>query len=197
MTGLEKIIQQILSDAEEKANISVEHATKKAQEIKEGAEKVAEETKTKYSNQSVTEMSAYEDRMMSAADLKRRTALLKTKQEIIEDILQKAHQQICQIGDTEYIEIIKKMLNKYASAKDGEVYFSEKDLKRFPASFDNEIQSIAKEKGGALSLAKEPKNIDGGFILVYGGMEENCSFSAIFEAEKSSLQDKVQQILFK
>ena len=31
----------------------------------------------------------------------------------------------------------------------------------------------AKEKGGALKLAKESRQIENGFILVYGGVEEN------------------------
>ena len=38
--------------------------------------------------------------------------------------------------------------------------------------------------------------MDGGFILCYGGIEENCSFDAIFDSAREHLQDAVQRILF-
>ena len=44
-------------------------------------------------------------------------------------------------------------------------------------------------------MAKQPRPIDGGFILVYGGVEENCSIEALFYAEQERLQDKVQAFL--
>ena len=38
--------------------------------------------------------------------------------------------------------------------------------------------------------------INGGFVLTYGGIEENCSIDALFDAAHEVLQDKVQEILF-
>ena len=51
-------------------------------------------------------------------------------------------------------------------------------------------------KGRQPELAKEPKELDGGFILVYGGVEENCSFKALISAKKDELADKVHQLIF-
>ncbi len=83
------------------------------------------------------------------------------------------------------------MLDKYVLAKTGEIYFSEKDLDRMPQGFEAVIEKAAVSKGGSLTLVKEPKNIDGGFILVYGGIEENCSFRALLAARRDELSDKV------
>ena len=88
------------------------------------------------------------------------------------------------------------MLNKFALAENGEVIFSVKDLERMPDGFAEEIQKIAAAKGGTLALSKESRQIEGGFVLVYGGIEENCTFRALFDSQKDELQDKVQKILF-
>ena len=96
----------------------------------------------------------------------------------------------------EYFVLIRKMLKQFVLAKQGELYFSERDLDRMPDGFETEVEEIAASKGGSLLLMKEPKNIDGGFILVYGGIEENCSFKALFLAQKDRILDKVHELLF-
>ena len=35
-----------------------------------------------------------------------------------------------------------------------------------------------------------------GFILTYDGIEENCSFNALFETNIEILQDQIQRLLF-
>ena len=57
-------------------------------------------------------------------------------------------------------------------------------------------QAAAEAKGGKLVLKKEPKAIPDGFVLVYGGVEENCTLKALFDVKKDQLQDKVNEILF-
>ena len=39
-------------------------------------------------------------------------------------------------------------------------------------------------------------DIDGGFILKYGGIEQNLSVDAIFEEKKDQMQDLAGKILF-
>ena len=54
----------------------------------------------------------------------------------------------------------------------------------------------AQKKGGHLVVSKEPKDMDGGFVLVYGGIEENCTIRAMFHTKQDELSDVVQKILF-
>ncbi len=56
--------------------------------------------------------------------------------------------------------------------------------------FPAKIEKTAQEKGGSLVLKKEPREIDGGFVLVYGGVEENCSAGALFASQRDELADK-------
>ena len=65
-----------------------------------------------------------------------------------------------------------------------------------PDDLPAKIEKTAQEKGGSLVLKKEPREIDGGFVLVYGGVEENCSAGALFASQRDELADKVHAMLF-
>ena len=43
---------------------------------------------------------------------------------------------------------------------------------------------LTKKNGGSLKISKEGRNIENGFILAYGGIEENCTLRAMFDAKK-------------
>ena len=58
------------------------------------------------------------------------------------------------------------------TCEEGKIRFNEKDLSRMPQWFKDEINQAAKEKGGEIKINEMPENIDGGFILTYGDIEE-------------------------
>ena len=193
MTGLDKIISQILEDAGKEAQEISEKAKSEAEavlaEAEEGCKKIAAE-------KLAGEATSYMERIKSSAELKKRQAVLLAKQQVITDMLEQAYEALLKKEGEEYFALIGKMLDKYVLPKTGEIYFSEKDLDRMPQGFEAVIEKAAVSKGGSLTLVKEPKNIDGGFILVYGGIEENCSFRALLAARRDELSDKVHAMLF-
>ncbi len=197
MTGLDKIINQILDEANNSANEKLEEAKAKAKEITDAAEAEAKALEEEISKKSEVEIANYRDRVESSADLKRRTAVLEAKQEVIAQTMEKAYKKFCSKSDEEYFSTLKEMLKKFALPQEGEVYFSDKDLKKMPSGFEEEIGKIAKGKGGSLKVSKENRDVEGGgFVLAYGGVEENCSFRALFDSKKDDLQDEIQKILF-
>ncbi|MDO4273940.1 MAG: V-type ATP synthase subunit E [Eubacteriales bacterium] len=196
MTGLDKMINQILEEADSSANETLEKARQASAEILDSARAEAGKLENEIAEKSKADIANFKDRMISSNDLKRRTAILAAKQEIIADVLVKAYESIMRKPDAEYFDIIRKMLKEYALAENGVLYFSDKDLGRLPAGFVKEAQEIAAAKGGTISVSKETRNIDGGFVLAYGGIEENCSVKALFDSRKDELQDKVQKLLF-
>lgn len=196
MTGLDKMINQILEEADSSANETLEKARQESAEILDTARAQASRLEDEISEKSKADIANFKDRMVSSNDLKRRTAILAAKQEIIADVLAKAYASIMGKADAEYFDIIRRMLKEYVLAEKGVLYFSAKDLGRLPAGFEKEAQEIAAAKGGSLSVSRDTRNIDGGFVLAYGGIEENCSVKALFDSRKDELQDKVQKLLF-
>ena len=92
--------------------------------------------------------------------------------------------------------MMERMIEKSSSAKEWTDSFFKKDLERLPAGYEKQISNIAKAHGGELTLSEIASDIDGGFVLVYGGIEENCSLSAMFHANKEEMADKLNSLLF-
>ena len=196
MTGLDKMVNQILDEAKNSANAKIEEANSQAEALKAEALEEVKVLVAEISKQSDADIANYKERVKSAADLKRRTAILTAKQEMISQVIDKAYAKFCAKDGDAYFKTLKEMLKKFAQPLEGEIYFSSEDLKRLPAGFADEAAKIAKSKGGKLTVAKEAKNIEKVFVLAYGGIEENCSFKAMFDAKRDELQDQVQKILF-
>ena len=79
------------------------------------------------------------------------------------------------------------------------VFKDMEDFKNRGKDVDAEYMKVlaAKKKGGSLELTETvPDGMDGGFILTYGGIEENCTIKALFDAKREELSDKVNRQLF-
>lgn len=196
MTGLEKMVSQIVDEAKAEAESRKKAAQEEADKIVSEAKAEAEKLIGQSLEQSETDAANYLERVKSSADLQRRTVILQAKQEVIASVLEKAYTSLDTMDEKAYFEMIRKMLEKFTLSESGDIYFSAADLNRLPAGFEKEISDIAAKKGGSLTLKKESKEIENGFILVYGGIEENCTFRALFNTQKDALQDKIHQELF-
>ena len=196
MTGLEKMKSQILDEANRSAGEILEQAKKDADAVMAEARKNAEAECQRISEKSEADAESLKGRAESSCDLQKRKAVLKAKQEVISEILKRAYKKMLASDTETYFDIIRKMLNKYVLPEEGEICFSSDDKKRMPDGFEKEIAAIAAAKGGKLIVSKEERNIQGGFVLIYGGIEENCTFKAMFDSRRGELSDKVHALLF-
>lgn len=196
MTGLDKIIEDITSESNAAVSAMLEKAHAQAEEIRSKAKKDAAEQCAAIAKRAEEEAAMIRERAKSAAALQTRKAVLGAKQQLIADIIEKAQQSLYALPDDEYFSLILKMVVKYAPSRAGEILFSPADLKRLPKDFEKSLNDAVKEKGASLKVSGQTRNIDGGFVLSYGGIEENCSFSALFDARRDELQDKVNQLVF-
>ncbi len=196
MTGLEKMKSQILDEAKAAAENKVSEAKAKAEEILSEARAEAEKTAAGISGNSETAIASYKERVASSNDLQRRTKILTAKQEVIADVLDKAYESLESMEKEKYFDMLLGMVDKYAQPQDGEIIFSKADLGRLPEDFERKAAETAKAKGGNLRISGESRNIENGFVLAYGGIEENCTLRAMFDARRDELSDKVHRILF-
>lgn len=196
MTGLDKMKSQILDEAKAAAELKVEKAEAQAGEIISQAEADAKETGEKILQKSERDIANYKERTASSIDLQRRTKILEAKQNLIHDILDKAYDTLVGMEPEKYFAMLLQLLDKYALPQDGEIFFSAVDLERMPSGYEAEIKKIAEAKGGSLTLSGEGRNIENGFVLAYGGIEENCTLRAMFDEKRDELSDKVRELLF-
>ena len=196
MTGLDKMKSQILDEAKAAAEGKIAEAKAQAEEtIRSAKEDAAKQTES-ILHKSKNDVSNYQERLESSIDLQKRTKILAAKQEVIAEVLEKARAKVEAMEAGEYFSMLLKMVEKYALAQDGEICLCAADLARLPEGFEAEVSRIAQEKGGSLKLSGEGKQIKNGFILVYGGVEENCTINAMFDAKKDELSDIVHRLVF-
>lgn len=196
MSGLEKMKARILEEAEQSAQEIIAKAEAKADAAVKAAKEEAEAESRRISEKAQRNATDYAKRAESSVDMQKKQARLAVKQEVIGQVLNKAYETVMNLGVNEYFDMLEKLLENYVLAEDGEICFSKKDLERMPEQFSGKIKMIAAKKGGSLTLSEEARDIDGGFLLIYGGIEENCTIKAVFDSKKEELSDKVNRLLF-
>lgn len=196
MAGLDKIIHQIRTEAEGQADEVIREAKEQARQLTAQAREEAEAECIQIRERSERETAEILQRGRSAAELKVRQGLLAKKQEIIREVLAEALQKAKELPSEQYFDVIAGLAAKAAMPGEGTVFFGEKDLKRIPDDFEQRLNQALASKEAVIRISPDPREIDAGFVLCYGGIEENCSFDAIFDEAHERLQDTVQRILF-
>lgn len=196
MTGLEKMKSRILEEARSSAEVKIQDAQRQAQELLDEKKGQAERAAAAILAKARVDAEGLKEKAVSASDLERRTKLLSARQEIIGEVLAEAYRKIKDMDAAAYFGLVEKLLDHYVLPQEGEIHFSPADAQRMPAGFEAKIQEAARAKGGALTLAEGDALVPDGFVLVYGGVEENCTFKAIFETRRDEMSDRVQKRLF-
>ena len=196
MTGLEKITSEIKADADKSVAAIIDKANAEAKSILAGAEKEAAEAVAKINHDVSVRLSASKSTAESAAALRKRRLILEEKQKLIGEVIEEAKNLIYALPDNVYFEKILKLAEKNVNPAEGTIIFNAKDLSRLPADFETKLNVVAVAKGGKLTVSKETRPIDGGFVLLYEGIDQNCSITSLFETHIESVQDKIQKLLF-
>ena len=192
MSGLDKMKAQIIAEAQDNAKEILAQAHAQADSIIGEAKAQAEKDARKIVAQAEARAEDSVKRLASSSDMRKRKAVLEAKQEVISEVLEDAYKAVGALDDAAYFAMLEKVLEKYVLPEEGTICFTEKDRKRMPQGYMEKVYETAKKKGGSLELTET----DGGFILTYGGIEENCTIKALFDARREELSDKVNRQLF-
>lgn len=196
MAGIDNITSGILREAKEKADELIREAKEKAEAAEEKARGEAKAEAEKIAQKAEADAKNYADRIASQAAMQKRQAILSAKQTVIEDMIKAAYEKLSGQEAGDYFAMIRKLLEGKITSGTGELLFSKKDLSRLPEGFAALVKKLAEAKGGSLTIGKESADIENGFILRYGGVDENCSLSSLFAEKKDLLQDLVSRTLW-
>lgn len=196
MTGLDKIIKQIQDDSEANVNNIISAAQAKADEITEAAKNKAEGEAKEIIEKATKDAEIILSRVESTNNIDVKNSVLLRKQALIKSAVESAEKALYELPESEYFDLILKIVSKYAPKKSGTVKFNKKDLARLPEDFKTKMTAALNSSDAVLEISDEAADIDGGFILCYGGIEENCSIKALFESAADELSDKAHTLLF-
>ena len=221
MTGLEKIISRILSDAQAQAQAILDEATEKSLEVRAQNLTQVQQAQDRLIAQAEKEGEALVIRAKSSAAMTRRNIELAAKSEMIERAFDRAMQEIYEMDRAQYAELLLSLLCKTLNAQRE----SERDSMRLygeniaPEYY--ELMLNARDSGDVAAyvmsgvrtaavsgkipadmsikvrLCPTPVDIDGGLVLRCGDIETNCSFAMMLAAVRPALEPRIQQILYK
>lgn len=195
MTGLEKITEKILLDAQKNCEKILEDGALQVKEILSQAKLDADKKAKAVIDAAEAEAERKNSIAKSSAESITRNRYLEIRNAILNDIISAAYEYAERLPDDEYFELLKKLCYKYVQTGECVMYMSGSDLFRLPKGFEDEINSVVFEKG-AIHVSDSPANIENGFILVYDGFEVNCTLRAVFDESMDNLKYTLSRVLF-
>ncbi len=196
MSGIDKILQEIEEEGRAAADRITQETGEKIENLRKGILEKARARCEEIRAQGGRESRGILERGASGAELLSRRMILEAKQELLAELLRKAQESIYQMENHEYFALIRRIVARNALPRAGELLLSPADMKRLPKGFEEEVCALL-PAGGSLKLSSGSRNIRGGCVLLYDGVEENCSIEALFSAGKDEMTDLARSILFR
>ncbi|MDD5832034.1 MAG: V-type ATP synthase subunit E [Clostridiales bacterium] len=196
MSGLEKIVDRISGEADEKAGAILAEAQARVGQISADNDRRVKEECERIKKKADTKALNIAERSKASAELKSKQILLSGRQEILNETIGIARKKLAGLSDQEYRDYFIKLFKKHVPTEDAVLRLGEKDLGRLTQEDISELKAAAQAAGSRLTVAEKAADIRDGFILDFGGVEENCTFDALFDQYSEDLLDKVKTILF-
>ena len=223
-SGADKIVSNIMSDAQAKADVNKSEAQVKVDAILADGEKRAEATKVKISEDAAKQAEMRYQQIISEAKMNARRAELGAKEEVIEEAFSKATEDLTNMAntnDSEYVDALVEMIKEAAVEIGGGdliVLLKEEDIPKVQDKLESIVglikSLIKREKPSDLSAIAtevsqetdvdttleigEPIDTIGGAILRTrnGEIQVNNTIESRMLRFKKSLRSEVAKTLF-
>lgn len=190
MNGKEAIIEAILKEANESAELMLSNAEENADKIIKEANCKAEELLNAEKVKAEEEAKSIVKNKITLANLDGKKKVLGAKQKAVSEVYSLLVKKLLALPKTDYLKLLDSLISKYAEKGD-RVVISEN------APFGvKEVEVLASVKELALQVEEDGK-FEGGIVLKSGVMDKNLTFSALAEEVRSSTESEIAEKLFK
>lgn len=192
MSSGDKILNRISLDCDERISQIGAETDEKCAQIMAQAKLDADKISAEIADRAQSKVKQMQAASKSRCDLEIRNAFLKRRREEIDKTYSEILNKMKNLPDEDYFELIYTFAKKL-NGMSGVVLLNEKDMNRLPKDFLARLE----EYGVKSELSKTPCDIESGFILKCGDIEENMDFSAILSEKRDAIEDFINQELFK
>ncbi|MGL4740130.1 MAG: V-type ATP synthase subunit E [Sarcina sp.] len=198
MSNLQQITSKIKKDAEVQKESILADAKKNATVIinkkKSAADKDAADLIEKAKKEAVKKA----ERVLSGAALKVRNDKLVAKQNMIEKVFVLAKENLCSMSNEELLNFVEAKILSSNIVGDESLIIREVDKKVITQEVVDKLNEKLKtlNKVGKLTISKEIRNFDGGFIIEKDGIEVNNTFDSLVEALREEMEFEIANIMF-
>lgn len=191
MTEISKITDYIIEKAQNEADEIIKTANEQYDKAMKEAEAIAAQKEDGIIKNAEAQAVKIKEMAENSANQEKKKRLLLLKNKAVKRILSDAKNIIYNMSDDDYMNLAARSILRYATGGSGIILFNAKDKKRI----NDAVKNIAADCN--LKISDDTVNIDGGFVLKYGAVEENCSIEAIFREKEEEFTDYINENLFR
>lgn len=198
MSNINNLTSKILDEAKKKSEEILKAA--KEEEAKIIGKKIAEarEIEKGYIDKANIEAITKKERILSGAEIRIRDEKLSAKQRIVGKVFDETLKKLGKLSKEQLLKFIKESIINLDITGDEKLIVSKDDKDKITEEFlkDLNMSLSMKGKNGNITLSKEERSFNGGFILEKKGIEINYTFEAILQSMRDDLEYEVAKILF-
>lgn len=197
MSGIEKINQKILSDAQADSDRETASAKAEADQILAKAQADAKAAQEKIAAKAKEDAAELIRRQVSVAELEARKMRLSAKQEMIDKAFDAALSELVNMPRDTYVSFLTDKIAEIAQGGE-EVILNAKDKEEIGLKLIAAVglKNLKHLQLKMVTLSSETKNIPGGFILRSGDVEIDCSLSTMVQGCRDEVLPEVVSALF-
>lgn len=182
MSNLDKLVAEILQQAQKEANRMLTKAKTENSEFSEKENKKIQKEVDAINDKAQEEAQALKERMISNANLKSRDMILQAKEELADDILEKVLEKLKNIDSKKYLKFVENILKNLNLSKNAEVMVS-KDMK---LALGDKI----------LDYKISNQTVESGCSIKDGNLIYNNEFSNLIEFNREELEREILNKIF-
>ena len=194
MNGIERITQRMEDDAQREIDEILSAAQAQAAEITQSCQAQAEREAREIVDRGRRNADERVERLASVAQLDARKLELAAKQEMLSKAYDLALEQLVNLPDKEYVDLLADLAVRASSTGREAVIFSQKDRTRYGKAVVT--QANERLKDGHLTMSEQSRPIKGGLILSDGDVEVNCTFETLVRLQRGEMDREVAKVLF-
>jgi len=182
MSNLDKLVAEILQQAQKEANRMLTKAKTENSEFSEKENKKIQKEVDAINDKAQEEAQALKERVISNANLKSRDMILQAKEELADDILEKVLERLKNIDTKKYLKFVENILKNLNLSKNAEVMVS-KDMK---LALGDKI----------LDYKISNQTVESGCSIKDGNLIYNNEFSNLIDFNREELEREILNKIF-
>ena len=182
MSNLDKLVAEILQQAQKEANRMLTKAKTENSEFSEKETKKIQKEVDVINDKAQEEAQALKERVISNANLKSRDMILQAKEELADDILERVLERLKNVDAKKYLKFVENILKNLNLSKNAEVMVS-KDMK---LALGDKI----------LDYKISDQTVESGCSIKDGNLIYNNEFSNLIEFNREELEREILNKIF-
>ena len=182
MSNLDKLVAEILQQAQKEANRMLTKAKTENSEFSEKENKKIQKEVDAINDKAQEEAQALKERVISNANLKSRDMILQAKEELADDILEKVLERLKNIDTKKYLKFVENILKNLNLSKNAELMVT-KDMK---LALGDKI----------LDYKISDQTVESGCSIKDGNLIYNNEFSNLIEFNREELEREILNKIF-